>query len=108
MSALLSPTDTAADLRGTAFTHGTGSLRASYVTADFSSAVRLLDQVAEAADAMDHHPDATVGYGRIAFELSSHDAGGVTERDVKLARRIQELANAAGATNARSAGSGTA
>jgi 4a-hydroxytetrahydrobiopterin dehydratase len=108
MSALLSPTETAADLEGTAFTHGTGSLRASYATADFSSAVRLLDQVAEAADAMNHHPDVTVGYGRIAFQLSSHDAGGVTQRDVKLARRIQELADAAGVTDADSAHDGSA
>jgi 4a-hydroxytetrahydrobiopterin dehydratase len=49
---------------------------------------------------MNHHPDVTVGYGSLTFSLSSHDAGGVTSRDVTLARRIQELADAAGATNA--------
>jgi 4a-hydroxytetrahydrobiopterin dehydratase len=100
MSTLLSPHNTAADLEGTAFTHGTGALHASYATGDFAGAVRLLDRVAEAADAMNHHPDVTVGYGRLTFALSSHDAGGVTSRDVTLARRIQELADAAGATNA--------
>lgn len=99
MSTLLSPHDTAADLGGTAFTHGTGALHASYATGDFAGAVRLLDRVAEAADAMNHHPDVTVGYGSITFELSSHDAGGVTSRDVALARRIQELADAAGVTS---------
>jgi 4a-hydroxytetrahydrobiopterin dehydratase len=100
MSTLLSPHDTAADLDGTAFRHGTGALHAVYSTGDFAGAVRLLDQVAEVADALNHHPDVTVGYGRISFELSSHDVGGVTSRDVKLARRIQELADAAGATSA--------
>lgn len=100
MSTLLSPHDTAGDLADTAFVHVLGHLRGSYATGDFAGAVRLLDRVAEAADAMNHHPDVRIGYGTIAFELSSHDAGGVTDRDVTLARRIQELADAAGATRA--------
>jgi len=97
MSELLSAGQTASQLSGTAFTHGDGVLQAGYTTGDFSSAVRLLDRVAAAADAMNHHPDVTVGYGSIGFTLSSHDAGGVTSRDVELARRIQQLADEAGA-----------
>ncbi|WP_022886948.1 4a-hydroxytetrahydrobiopterin dehydratase [Glaciibacter superstes] len=100
LPALLSPTDTAADLEPTAFTHGLGHLAASYSTGDFGGAVRLLDQVAVVADELNHHPDVQVGYGSISFELSSHDAGGVTDRDVTLALRIQQLADAAGATDA--------
>ena len=96
--ATLEPSDTAADLAGTAFDHGDDSLSASFSTADFASAVRLLDAVAVVADELDHHPDVLVGYGSIVFELSSHDAGGVTARDVRLAKRIQELADAQGAT----------
>lgn len=99
MSDLLNPDDTTSRLAGTAFSHGDGALHAEFSTNDFSSAVRLLDKVAEAANAMNHHPDVTVGYGAIGFTLSSHDAGGVTERDVELASRIQELADAAGATS---------
>lgn len=98
--ALLTPTDTAADLDGTAFTHGLGHLGASYSTGDFAGAVRLLDQVAAVADELNHHPDVEVGYGRLSFNLSSHDAGGVTDRDVALALRIQQLADASGATDA--------
>lgn len=98
MSELLNADDTRQQLAGTAFAHGDGVLQAGYTTSDFSSAVRLLDRVAEAADALNHHPDVSVGYGRIGFTLSSHDAGGVTSRDVELARRIQQLADAAGAT----------
>lgn len=94
---LLQPSDTADALAGTAFSHGPGALHGEYATGDFAGAVRLLDAVAEVADQLNHHPDVRLGYGRIAFDLSSHDAGGVTERDVELARRIQSLADAAGA-----------
>ncbi len=96
--ALLLPSDTAETLSGTAFTHQPGRLHAEYATADFAGAVRLLDQVAAAADELNHHPDVQLGYGRIAFDLSSHDAGGVTERDVALALRIHTLAEGSGAT----------
>ena len=94
---LLAAADTSAELSGTAFTHVPGRLRAHYATADFASAVRLLDAVAVVADELNHHPDVSLGYGRIEFDLSSHDAGGVTSRDVRLALRIQALADAAGA-----------
>lgn len=104
MSELLNPDETAARLVGTAFSHGDRALHADYTTSDFSSAVRLLDKVAEAADAMNHHPDVTVGYGAIGFTLSSHDAGGVTDLDVELARRIQQLADSAGSAAADEAG----
>lgn len=95
---LLSPLDTAAALAGTAFAHEPGHLRAEYTTKDFVSAVAVLDAVASSAEELNHHPDVFVAYGRIRFELSSHDAGGVTERDVQLAQRIQAVADAAGAT----------
>ena len=43
------------------------------------------------ADAMDHHPDMTIGYRRVKIQLSTHDAGGITETDVKLATKIESL-----------------
>ncbi|KQW03752.1 hypothetical protein ASC66_17055 [Leifsonia sp. Root4] len=97
---LLAAADTSSELSGTAFTHVPGRLRAHYATADFAAAVGLLDSVATVADELNHHPDVSLGYGRIEFELSSHDAGGVTSRDVALALRIQALADAAGASAA--------
>lgn len=93
----LSPLDTATDLAGTAFAHEPGQLHAVYTTANFAAAVKVLDAVAVIADELNHHPDVRVGYGRIEFSLSSHDAGGVTERDVQLAQRVQAVADAAGA-----------
>ena len=93
----LSSSDTAERLRGTAFVHLSPALYASYATDDFATASAFVARVAEAADAMNHHPDVRLGYGSVAFELSSHDAGGVTERDVELATRIQSLADDLGA-----------
>ena len=95
---LLSPTDTAAALGGSAFVHLDGSLYASYRTSDFESAAMLVARVAAAADAQGHHPDVSLGYGAVGFQLSSHDAGGVTIRDLRLAGTIQELADSLGAT----------
>src|SRR6185312_1940568 len=89
----LSSSDTAERLRGTAFVHLSPALYASYATDDFATASAFVARVAEAADAMNHHPNVRLGYGSVAFELSSHDAGGVTERDVELATRIQSLAD---------------
>jgi 4a-hydroxytetrahydrobiopterin dehydratase len=91
--ATLTPAETEAELEGTAFVHLDGALYATYKTADFDAAAVLVAQVAEIADAQNHHPDIRLSYGRAEFELSSHDAGGVTDRDVTLARAIHSVAD---------------
>ena len=73
-------------------------LHASFDTGDFVTAVELIDAVTLAAEEMNHHPDLDLAYGRLDVRLMSHDAGGVTSRDVALAKTISELARAAGAT----------
>ncbi|MFN8508128.1 MAG: 4a-hydroxytetrahydrobiopterin dehydratase [Dehalococcoidia bacterium] len=60
--------------------------------ADHITAFGFVTRVAMAAEAMDHHPDLRIVYNRVELRLSSHDAGGVTARDVRLAKRINELA----------------
>lgn len=94
---ILSPDDTADELAGTSFIHVGEHLAGAYTTADFASAVRLLDAIAVVADEADHHPDVRLGWGRVEFELSSHDVGGVTSRDLELARRIGDIAEEQGA-----------
>jgi 4a-hydroxytetrahydrobiopterin dehydratase len=94
---ILSPNDTADELAGTAFVHVGEQLVGAFTTADFASAVRLLDAVAVAADEANHHPDVKLGWGKVEFELSSHDAGGVTSRDLALARRVTSIAAEQGA-----------
>lgn len=62
--------------------------------ADFRAAFAFMTQVALVAEKMDHHPDWSNVYNRVEIQLSTHDAGGVTERDLKLARAIEDILNA--------------
>jgi len=59
--------------------------------ASFMDAIRFVNRVAELAEQKDHHPDMTISYKNVTFRLSSHDAGGITERDLRLAGRIDAL-----------------
>jgi 4a-hydroxytetrahydrobiopterin dehydratase len=67
-------------------------IRKSFRSADFKSAIAFIDKVAEIAEAADHHPDITINYNRVTLVLSTHDAGGLTERDFALAAEIETLA----------------
>ena len=58
---------------------------------DFSEAFAFLTRVALHAERQDHHPEFTSVWNRVDFRLTSHDAGGVTEGDVKLAEVINRL-----------------
>ena len=60
--------------------------------ADFSEAFGFLARVALHAEKADHHPEFTSVWNRVDFRLTSHDAGGVTDRDVALAEEINRLA----------------
>jgi 4a-hydroxytetrahydrobiopterin dehydratase len=60
--------------------------------ADFSEAFGFLSRVALYAEKADHHPEFTSVWNRVDLRLTSHDAGGVTERDVALAAAINRLA----------------
>jgi 4a-hydroxytetrahydrobiopterin dehydratase len=64
--------------------------------ATFPEAISLVDLVAEAAEAADHHPDIHINWRRVTFTLTTHAAGGLTAKDVAMARRIDELAGDAG------------
>ena len=59
---------------------------------DFSEAFAFLTRVALHAEKADHHPEFTSVWNRVDFRLTSHDAGGVTDRDVALADAINRLA----------------
>ncbi|TFD76211.1 VOC family protein [Cryobacterium fucosi] len=102
-STILTPVQTESVLAGGAFVHLDGTLHGAFRTTDFASAARLVAAISEAADAANHHPEVSLGYGSVGIRLSSHDAGGVTERDLALALRCQELADAQGAERARPA-----
>lgn len=59
--------------------------------ADFSAAWGFMSRVALLADGQGHHPDWSNSYGDVRIELTTHDAGGLTEKDVQLARAIDAL-----------------
>ena len=59
---------------------------------NFVKAMEFVNQIAEAAEAVNHHPDILISYNKVTLSLISHDSGGVTQRDIKMATRINELA----------------
>jgi len=65
--------------------------------ADFNAAFGFMTRVALMADKLDHHPEWSNVYNRVDVLLTTHDAGGVTELDLTLARFIDEAAAALGA-----------
>ena len=68
-----------------------------YTFKEFMGGIRFINRIAEIAEQMDHHPDMTVNYRRITFSLSTHDQGGITEKDIKLGEAIErEFKNQAG------------
>jgi 4a-hydroxytetrahydrobiopterin dehydratase len=62
-----------------------------FVFRDFAEAMVFVNRVAEAAEEANHHPDMFVRYNKVLFALSSHDAGGLTKRDIKMAKKIEAL-----------------
>ncbi len=59
---------------------------------DFGAAVAYIGRVAELAEAANHHPDICIrGYNRVTLTLTSHDAGGLTSRDLRLAAQVDGL-----------------
>jgi len=66
-------------------------IRRSVKAATFPAGVTLVDRVAEAAEAADHHPDIDIRWRTITFTLVTHSAGGVTERDLAMARTVDEI-----------------
>ncbi len=80
------------ELRGWNEVEDRDAIRKSFHFSDFSEAWAFLTRVALAAEKMDHHPEVFNVYNRVEIVLSTHDAGGLSERDIALARAIDELA----------------
>ena len=58
----------------------------------FAQGIEFVGRVARAADAMNHHPDIDIRYTKVTCTLSTHDAAGITELDLKLAAEIEQVA----------------
>lgn len=68
-----------------------GKLHREFELADFSEAFGFMARVALAAEKADHHPDWSNSWNRVVIDLVSHDADGLTERDIDLATTISAL-----------------
>ena len=69
-------------------------LERQFVFKDFIAAFGFMSQVALLAETMNHHPEWSNVYNRVEIFLTTHDAGGITERDFTLADRIDQLLTA--------------
>ena len=67
------------------------SISKLYVFEDFMQGIRFIDRVAPEAERMNHHPDIYVQYNRVKLTLTTHDEGGLTRKDFKLAARIDRI-----------------
>ena len=81
------------ELHGWAEAKGRDAITKTYQFKSFSQAWGFMSRVALYAEKEDHHPEWTNVYGRVDVTLSTPTAGGVTEKDVALARKLEALAN---------------
>lgn len=77
------------------------TLTARFATGDFATGLELVNLIGVSAEQANHHPDLTLTYPEVAVTLSSHDVGGITSRDLDLARTISAHATTLEITAAR-------
>ena len=67
------------------------AIRRSFKFNDFSEAFAFMTRVAMLAEKRDHHPEWSNIYNKVEIELTTHDAGGLSRRDIKMAKKIDDL-----------------
>ena len=72
--------------------HEGGALRRTYKTDGWPTTLMLVNAVGFYAEAADHHPDLEVHWGSVSVALSTHSAGGITPKDVALAKQFEQVA----------------
>ncbi len=75
-----------------------GKLKAHYEFDSFTTAIAFMNDVAVAAERLNHHPEWSNVYNKVDIELTTHDLGGITDLDLEFARLITEMANRHGGT----------
>lgn len=71
--------------------HDGDQIERTYELPDFRTALAFVGYVGELAEQMGHHPDVDVRYDKVRLALSTHSEGGLTEKDLTLARRIDRV-----------------
>ena len=70
-----------------------GAIERVFQFDDFAQAMVFVNKISDAAEAANHHPDILVNYNKVTLTLVSHDSGGVTQRDVRMAGKINDVAS---------------
>ncbi len=81
-----------ARLKGWSEVTGRDAITRKFVFADFNEAFGFMTRAALVAEKLDHHPEWFNVYKTVEVTLSTHDAGGLTERDIKLAEAMDKIA----------------
>lgn len=76
------------------WTYSDNAIHTSFEFENFKEAFTLMTRIAFEAEAQQHHPEWSNVYNELEISLSTHDAGGVTEKDFKLAKTIEKIVNA--------------
>ena len=71
--------------------HG-DAIRREFKLKDFVASIDLVNRITPVAEELNHHPDLAISWNRVTVSLSTHSQGGITESDIRLAERIDELA----------------
>jgi 4a-hydroxytetrahydrobiopterin dehydratase len=71
--------------------HRGNAIEKRFDRGDFNGSLAFVNAVAATANAQDHHPDITISWNLVTLTLTSHDAGGLTDRDFTLAGAIEAL-----------------
>ena len=79
------------DLGGWIYDETAGAIERAFKFKDFSEAFAFMSRVALAAEKAGHHPDWSNSYNSVTIRLSTHDAGGLSEKDIALARAIDKM-----------------
>jgi 4a-hydroxytetrahydrobiopterin dehydratase len=69
-----------------------GEIRRKFKTDGWPTTLMFVNAIGYCAEGADHHPDLKVSWGKLVVALSTHSAGGITDKDFDLARRIEDIA----------------
>ncbi|MGA9567026.1 MAG: 4a-hydroxytetrahydrobiopterin dehydratase [Candidatus Korobacteraceae bacterium] len=93
MSTVLSPSEIDQALRNLpGWTKNGQAIVRVFQFDNFLQAMEFVNRIAVAAEAANHHPDILINYNQVTLTLVSHDSGGVTQRDIRMAGKINEVA----------------
>jgi len=70
-----------------------GEIQRTYQFPDFNASIAFVNQLAEHAERVQHHPDILIRYNKVTLTVSTHDAGGITDKDFQLASAADGLAD---------------